>query len=82
MMRLFRQPRMSTKLTGTVGAALICLCMMGVIAVLAARTIQSLGRDLYAEGDRSSNVQMDVALAISGAISDVYSAPRSWTWNG
>jgi methyl-accepting chemotaxis protein len=75
MLRLFHETRMSTKLTGTVGAALLCLCMMGLIGVLAARTIQSLGRDLYAEADRSSNVQMDVALAISGAISDVYSAP-------
>ena len=44
---VFSKLRISTKLTGTVVASLIGLCVMGMIAVFAARTIQSLGRDLY-----------------------------------
>jgi methyl-accepting chemotaxis protein len=70
-----RRLRVSTKLAGAVGAALVALCVMGAIAVFAAKQIQGLGHDLYAENDRLSNIEMNVSLAIERAIGNVHSAP-------
>jgi methyl-accepting chemotaxis protein len=65
----------SVKLSGTIGAALVALCVLGAIAVFASREIQSLGQDLYADSNRLSHVQMDVTLAAERAIGEVHSAP-------
>jgi methyl-accepting chemotaxis protein len=75
MIMPFRKLRISTKLTGTIVASLISLCVMGMIAVLAGRTIQSLGRDLYVASNRLSTVEMTLAVDIERAIGDVHSAP-------
>lgn len=75
MFGMFRKIRTSTKLTCVVGTALAGLCLMGVIAVFAANSIQSLGRDLYAESDRGATVQLELAVGIERAISNVHSAP-------
>jgi len=72
---VFSKLRISTKLTGTVVASLIGLCVMGMIAVFAARTIQSLGRDLYADSDHLANIELTMAVDIERAIGDVNSAP-------
>jgi hypothetical protein len=66
--------RISTKLSSTVGAALVALCAMGVIAVFAAREIRDLGHDLYAENDQFSTMQMRVSLDVERAIGEVHSA--------
>jgi hypothetical protein len=70
MFSVLRRLPISAKLTGTVVASLIALCLMGMIAVLATRTIQSLGRELYVTSDRLSNVQMTLAIGIERAIGD------------
>jgi methyl-accepting chemotaxis protein len=75
VLNVFRNLRISTKLTGTVAVALISLCIMGMIAVFAARTIQTLGRDLYAGSVRLSTVQTALAVGIEQAIGDVHAAP-------
>jgi methyl-accepting chemotaxis protein len=75
MFRFFREARISTKLTGTIATALAGLCIMCAIAVLAARTIESLGRELYVESSKASNAQMGLAVAIERAIGAVHSAP-------
>ena len=67
--------RISTKLSSVLGAALVALCVMGAIAVFAAREIQKLGQDLYVESDRLSNVQLTVSLEVERAIGHVHSAP-------
>src|SRR3954468_8707994 len=73
--RIFRRLRISTKLTGTVAAALIGLCIVGMIAVFAAQTIQMLGRDLHVASNHLSDVQMALAVDLERAIGDVYAAP-------
>jgi methyl-accepting chemotaxis protein len=72
---ILRGLSISTKLTGTVAAALAGLCVMGAIAVFAAQTIQTLGRQLYLDSDRISNVQMTLAVDLERAIGDVHAAP-------
>src|SRR5665213_1804041 len=81
MLGIFRKARISTKLTGTVAAALVSLCIVGAIAIVAARTIQSLGHDLYIESDRVSNVQMGLTVGLERAISEVHSAPSELDLN-
>jgi methyl-accepting chemotaxis protein len=78
---IFRKARISTKLTGTVAAALVSLCIVGAIAIVAARTIQSLGHDLYTESNRVSNVQMGLAVGLERAISEVHAAPSELDLN-
>jgi methyl-accepting chemotaxis protein len=75
MFSFFREARISTKLTGTIATALAGLCIMCTIAVLATRTIESLGRQLYVESSHASNAQMGLAVAIERAIGAVHSAP-------
>ncbi|MFL5281219.1 MAG: methyl-accepting chemotaxis protein [Rhodopila sp.] len=75
MFRIFRRLRISTKLTGTVAAALIGLCIVGMIAVFAAQTIQMLGRDLHVASNHLSDVQMALAVDLERAIGDVHAAP-------
>jgi methyl-accepting chemotaxis protein len=67
--------KISTKLSSVVGSALLALCVMGALAVFAAREIQSLGHELYVESDRLSHMEMGVSVAIERAIGDVHSAP-------
>jgi methyl-accepting chemotaxis protein len=67
--------KISTKLSGVLGAALVALCVMGAIAVYAAQEIQDLGQDLYAESDRLSEVELTISLQIERAIGQVHSAP-------
>jgi methyl-accepting chemotaxis protein len=72
---MFRSIRISTKLTGVVGAALASLCVIGMIAVVAVGTIKSLGRELYVESDHGATVRLELALGVERAISAVHSAP-------
>ena len=67
--------KISTKLSGILGAALVALCAMGAIAIFAAQEIQDLGQDLYAESDKLSDVEMTVSLEAERAIGHVHSAP-------
>jgi methyl-accepting chemotaxis protein len=78
---MFSGLRISTKLTATVVASLLSLCIMGLIAVLAARTIQSLGRDLYQDSNRLSNVETTLAVGTERAIGDVHGAPSELDLN-
>jgi methyl-accepting chemotaxis protein len=71
----FGRLKISTKLSGVLGAALVALCVMGAIAVFAAREIQGLGQDLYAESSLLSNVELNVSLEVERAIGQVHSAP-------
>src|SRR5258708_3109973 len=75
MFSWFRTARISTKLTGTVAAALISLCGMGAIAVFAAGTLEQLGHSLYVERNAVSNVQLGLVGTIERAIADVHGAP-------
>jgi methyl-accepting chemotaxis protein len=75
MAAIFRSAKISTKLTGVIGAALIGLCVMGVIAVVAANRISSLGRDLYVQSDRGAASHFDLAVGMERASSEVRSAP-------
>ncbi len=65
----------STRLAAVLGSALAALCVMGTIAVFAAREIRDLGYDLYGRSDQLANVQMSVAIDIERAIAEVQSAP-------
>jgi len=67
--------KISTKLSGVLGAALVALCVMGAIAVYAAQEIRDLGQDLYAESDKLSDVELTVSLQVERAIGQVDSAP-------
>src|SRR5665647_3738986 len=67
--------KVSTKLSTVVGSALVALCVMGAIVVFAAREIQHLGHDLYAENKKFLSMEMDVTVGIERAIADVHSAP-------
>ena len=67
--------KVSTKLSSVVGSALMALCVMGAIAVFAAREIQQLGHDLYAENKQFLSMEMNVSVGIERAIADVHSAP-------
>jgi methyl-accepting chemotaxis protein len=71
----FGRLKISTKLSGVLGAALVSLCVMGAIAVFAAREIQGLGQDLYAESSLLSDVELNVSLEVERAIGQVHSAP-------
>ena len=81
MFGLFRNARISTKLIATVGAALLGLCLTAGIAVFAARTIQSLGQNLYSESNRVSHLEMGLAVGFERAISEVHSAPSELDLN-
>ena len=70
-----RRLRISARLSSVVGAALVALCVMGAIAVFAAREVQYLGQDLYDESAQVSTMQMAVSVAIERAIGEVHSAP-------
>ena len=70
-----RHPRVATKLYGAVGAALIALCIMGAIAVLAAERVQSLGDALYHESQSLAAAQRATSVNLERAISDVHAAP-------
>jgi methyl-accepting chemotaxis protein len=75
MVGMFRKLTIATKLTSVVGAALAGLCLMAGIAVVAATTLQTLGRDLYVVSDRGATIQRELAVGIERAIGDVHSAP-------
>jgi methyl-accepting chemotaxis protein len=75
MFKWFRTARISTKLTGTVAAALVSLCGMGAIAVFAAGTMETLGHGLYIESSHVSDIQLNLAVTIERAIGDVHGAP-------
>jgi methyl-accepting chemotaxis protein len=71
----FAHLTISTKLFGVVGAALVALCAMGAIAVLASGRIQSLGHDLAAESAGLANIQTGVVVDVERAVGEVHSAP-------
>ncbi len=73
--------KISTKLSGMVGSALVALCVMGTIAVFAAREIQILGHDLFADSKQFLAMEMDVSVGVERAISDVHSAPAELDLN-
>jgi methyl-accepting chemotaxis protein len=70
-----RRLKISTKLSTVIGAALVALCAMGAIAVITAREIQELGRDLHAQAVEFSSTETTVLVAIERAIGAVHSAP-------
>jgi methyl-accepting chemotaxis protein len=67
--------RISAKLYGVVGIALVALCASGVIAVLASHAVQDLGRDLYVESSRLATTRMDLSVIVERALAEVRSAP-------
>ncbi len=67
--------KVSTKLWGVLSAAVVVLCVMGAIAVFAARDIRDLGEDLYAESSRFSGLEMAVSINVERAIGEVHAAP-------
>lgn len=67
--------KVSGKLSSAVGAALLALCVMGVVAVYAVREIHDLGSDLQAESARLARLETDVAIGAERAISEVNAAP-------
>jgi methyl-accepting chemotaxis protein len=71
----FKRLKISTKLSGLLGAALVALCVMGSIAVLAAWEIQRLGHELYADSSRFADMQMEIRVAVERTIGEVHSAP-------
>src|SRR6202041_2856210 len=72
---IFRKTRIATRLTGTIASALVCLCVMGAIAVFATRAIQALGDDLYVSSAAIATVETQMAVGIERAFSEVHSAP-------
>ena len=72
---IFRKTRIATRLTGTIATALVCLCVMGAIAVFATRAIQALGDDLYVSSAAIATVETQMAIGIERAFSEVHSAP-------
>ncbi len=75
MLSSLRRLKISTKLSSVIGASLVALCAMGAIAVISAREIQELGRDLYAEAVELANTETAVVVAIERAIGAVHAAP-------
>src|SRR5271154_4531550 len=69
-----RRLTISVRLGGAIGAALVSLAVMGAIAIIASREIQTVGSDLYAESIRFSDLQMRMTLSAERAIDDVNSA--------
>ena len=67
--------KVSARLSGVVGAALLALCIIGTIAVVASREVRDLGHDLYEHNDQFSNFLRDLSIGLERAISDVHSAP-------
>jgi methyl-accepting chemotaxis protein len=65
----------SRKLSGVLGAALLALCAMGVIAVNAAGEIARLGAELNAESESFAKLQLAVAIDLERAAGEVHSAP-------
>ena len=70
-----RHPRVSTKLSGAVVAALLALCVMCGIAITAIERVQNLGDDLYSNSHRVSVAQRVIAVNLERAISEVHAAP-------
>ncbi len=70
-----RHPRVSTKLSGAVVAALVALCVMSGIAITAIERVQNLGDDLYSNSHRVALAQRAIAVNLERAISEVHAAP-------
>ena len=74
-MAVLKQTKASTKLVGTLGAALAALCIMGAIAAFGIREMQGLGQTLYRESSANSEVRTIVEVDLARAIAEVHSAP-------
>ena len=70
-----KRMKVSAKLSATVGVALIALCAMGGIAVMATHEMLNQGKTLYAQNDAEMILQMELSLSIERAIGDIQSAP-------
>jgi methyl-accepting chemotaxis protein len=67
--------KISAKLYGVIGIALVALCVTGAIAIFATRAVQDLGRDLYVESNRLAVTRMDLSTNVQRALAEVRSAP-------
>ena len=67
--------KISAKLSAVVGSALLALCVMGAIAVFAARETQRLGYELYTQNNQLLTLEAHVAIDIERAIAAVHAAP-------
>jgi len=72
---LFKGTKVSTKLIGTLSAALAALCIMGTIATFGIREMQGLGQTLYRESATNSEVRTTVEVDLARAVAEVHSAP-------
>jgi methyl-accepting chemotaxis protein len=67
--------KITAKLASVVAAALVALCVMGAIAVLASWQLEYSAHELEAETAQFLSTQMEVAVAVESAIGEVHSAP-------
>ncbi len=67
--------KVSTRLSSVLGAALVALCAMGIIAVYAAREIHHLGTDLQTTSIGLAKLGTDIAVGIERAVGEVNAAP-------
>jgi methyl-accepting chemotaxis protein len=75
MTRLFNRQKVSFKLSCIVGAALLALCVMGTIAVIAAEQIRQLGQNLRVEVTEFLDTEMALQVDVQRAVGVVHSAP-------
>jgi methyl-accepting chemotaxis protein len=72
---MFKRLSVGAKLGGTVGAALLALCIMGGLAVFASHKIGSLGHELHVEAMSLSDAEQAMAVAVERAVGEVNAAP-------
>ncbi|MGE5505546.1 MAG: methyl-accepting chemotaxis protein [Actinomycetota bacterium] len=75
MFQSLQRFRISAKLASILVAALVALCAMGAVAVVASGTIKEQGQNLYAQTARFSELQITLASLVERAVGEVKAAP-------
>jgi methyl-accepting chemotaxis protein len=72
---VFKRLTIATKLSSAVGAALVALCVIGVIALFSVRQVEKLGHDRQVESVQLADTETAVLVSVERAIGSVHSAP-------